>query len=72
MESSRVNSLTTQATNNNSLKTKWLLCPKCTKNIPTIISVINNEQASIILDCQCGSNQIMNIEKPTQCLAQRR
>ena len=48
--------------NNNSLKTKWLLCPKCTKNIPTIISVINNEQASIVLDCQCGSNQIMNIE----------
>lgn len=62
MESPRVSSATTQATNSHSLKTKWLLCPKCTKNIPTIISIINNEQASIVLDCQCGCNQIMNIE----------
>ena len=63
MESPRISSITTsQETNNNSLKTKWLLCPKCTKNIPTIVSFINNGIASIVLECQCGNHQILSIE----------
>lgn len=63
MESPNLSSITTsQETNNYSLKTKWLLCPKCTKNIPTIVSFINNGIASIVLECQCGNHQILPIE----------
>ena len=64
MESPRISTVTTsQGTNCSTLKTKWLLCPKCSKNIPTIVTFIKEEIPSIVLECQCGNNQILSLEE---------
>ena len=44
------------------LKTKWLLCPKCSKNIPTIVIFVKENIASVVIECQCGNSEIMSIE----------